>query len=243
MPITMIEKVCEGCGKPYQVPKCKDGKRKTCSLACKSEMLRKIREAKTKTRKKYIPHPDRLITLTCPVCQKEFVRQKCREKESKTCSYKCNGKLNAVRKTDRKPKPEKKAKQKVQIDRDPKTGREMVLMDCAYCTQPFKTAKYRAFEGKCCSISCGMKYSAVKKSKDPKRLLKNQIHRGQKSRAGDDARLKRHEPDKLPTKPVDTVTPWYRDPSAPGNKLVQTKNPKPGYIPLNRNSNEGTDSM
>ena len=107
------------------------------------------------------------------------------------------------------------------------------------CGKMFDAIPSIAKKRKCCSKTCAATLSSIRtkgKTKGgEKKLLSRQTHRGTRSRAGDDARLKKQEPDKLPTKPVDTVTPWYRDPSAPGNKLVQTKNPKPGYIPLNRN--------
>jgi hypothetical protein len=128
-------------------------------------------------------------------------------------------------------------------------GPQRVQIICANpaCRKSFYIHQCEATRRKTCSRGCSNRLLSIINKGKPKnrekKLLSRQTHRGTRSRSGDDARLKKQEPDKLPTKPVDTVTPWYRDPSAPGNKLVQTKNPKPGYIPLNRNNYEGTDSM
>ena len=166
--------------------------------------------------------------FTCPICSKAITMQASRTKIRITCSNECSRIKRSQDVKAKKTQTEKPTK-------PPRIFRVSKVCQNPSCGKEYQIVPYRAETQKFCSVKCGALARAQNGTKE-KKLLSHQSSRGQKSRTGDDARLKKREPDKLPTKPVDTVTPWYRDPSAPGNKLVQTQNPKPGYIPLNRNN-------
>ena len=167
------------------------------------------------------------IEKKCTICGSSFYIYPYQENRRRTCSVACaqeNKKVKWAEKRELGIK-HKKPRKSVTVQKtcaNPNCGRTFNVIPCKAGKQRF------------CSLGCN---SSARIKRPSKSVPPNQNHRGGRVRAVNDVRLKK-EPEKMHIKPIDIVTPWYRVPG-PGNMRVQTKNPKPGYIPINTGAGGG----
>lgn len=77
----LIEKICQGCGNAFLIPRCRDWREHSCSSICK----RRVREIKSKELRDS-------RTKECIACGASFVAKKSQldAGQAKYCSYKCS---------------------------------------------------------------------------------------------------------------------------------------------------------
>lgn len=92
-----VEKVCEVCGKTYDVPKRKADKSRFCSRKCTNVWRRTTFDGENNPR-----WAGGQVALTCEICGAEFFVDPGMVNASRCCSYACAGKWKSIHKTGEK---------------------------------------------------------------------------------------------------------------------------------------------
>jgi hypothetical protein len=89
-----VEKICEVCGRTFEVEKRKAKSARFCSRQCTNAWKSKAYQGENN-----VLWRGGQVALVCKICEKQFFVDSYRFESSKCCSYECNGKWQSIHRT------------------------------------------------------------------------------------------------------------------------------------------------